>query len=81
MSEQINDGGPAFPRSSQGPSGDLDMTFGMSRRDYFAAKAMQGMLSSNATTPPHMKDNDIFEAVSKSAFKIADAMIAEGDKR
>lgn len=36
----ISDGGVAFPRSSQGPSGDLDMAYGMSVRDVFAAAPM-----------------------------------------
>ena len=36
-----NDGGPAFPNVNEMGYGDL----GMSLRDYFAAKAMQGILS------------------------------------
>lgn len=37
---KVNDGGPAFPVN--GPNGDHP---GMTLRDYFAAKAMQAMLS------------------------------------
>lgn len=47
MSER-NDGGPAFP-TEQGhtPEGLWNQTYdpGMTLRDYFAAKAMQGVLS------------------------------------
>jgi hypothetical protein len=35
-----SDGGPAYPRSSQGPSGDWDSAEGMSLRDVFAAAPM-----------------------------------------
>ncbi|NLZ11092.1 MAG: hypothetical protein GX086_07150 [Alcaligenaceae bacterium] len=43
-----NDGGPAFPDPGRGQSAkqrDLIGNPGMSLRDYFAAKAMQGLLS------------------------------------
>lgn len=43
---------------------------GMSLRDYFAAKAMQGHLSNSYT----YNDPDI---VAKSAYKIADAMLKQ----
>lgn len=33
--EKINDGGPAFPRSYQGPMGDSDREEGMTLRDWF----------------------------------------------
>ena len=38
----INDGGPAFPMSSSTP--DIDFDRGMTLRDYFAAKAMLGLI-------------------------------------
>lgn len=38
---QIKDGGPAFPRSSQGPSDSLDCVPGMSLRDWFAGTLEQ----------------------------------------
>ena len=52
MSEEINDGGSAFPQVDS-EWDDYDKKYGrvyssggMSLRDYFAAKAMQGFLAS-----------------------------------
>jgi hypothetical protein len=45
----------------------------MTLRDYFAAKAMQGIFASN-TNHDH-DDADIFDVVSKAAYKQADAML------
>ena len=46
-----NDGGPAFPGPYGTPTGQLEILTkqgGMSLRDYFAAKAIQGMLCNPA---------------------------------
>lgn len=69
MSERINDpqidsGGGAFPCPRIGEDG-------MSLRDYFAAKAMQGLLASESG----MMIGSGKEVVSKLAYKMADAMI------
>jgi hypothetical protein len=46
---------------------------GMTLRDYFAAKAMQGIFAANAE---HEHDDaDIFDAVAEAAYKQADAML------
>ena len=45
MTEQINDGGSAFPIPDQRHAGGLDGSYGMSLRDYFAALAMQAEIS------------------------------------
>lgn len=68
MSNTINNGGHAFPHSLQ----DLyePNTAGMTLRDYFAAKAMQGMFASGVLTN---KDTD--EKIAQDAYKIADAML------
>lgn len=55
---------PAFPTS---------FSEGMRMRDYFAAKALQGMLSN----PTVGRDKMVVE----SAWKIADMMLAEREKR
>lgn len=79
-SMSVEDGGPAFPQSDQHcsdsayPAGGLEP--GMSLRDYFAAKAMNGFLS---------HDNlDIakttWEGLAEDAFALADAMLAERKK-
>ena len=59
----------AFPKGQS----DYSENRGMTLRDYFAAKAMQGVLSSPT-------DPASFEAVGVFAYKVADAMIAERNK-
>ena len=56
--------GPAFPYGDPTNGGDN----GMSLRDYFAAKAMQGDLVSGVHP-------DNFDATAKRAYKMADAML------
>lgn len=70
MSKQ-HDGGPAFPVWELNGQGKPEMTgFGMSLRDYFAAKAMQGFLSD-----PKWRDNVIDELTASHAYRMADAMM------
>jgi len=61
----INDGGPAFPvqdaASWQG--------HGMSLRDYFAAKVVQGICASGPGT--YMTN----QRIAKEAYELADAML------
>ena len=59
-------GGPAFPA----PAGVAHITEqGMTLRDYFAAKAMQGIISAwNTGMPPG-------QLTSEAAYQYADAMI------
>lgn len=59
----------AFPKGQS----DYSENRGMTLRDYFAAKAMQGVLSSPT-------DPASFEAVGVFAYKVADAMLAERNK-
>jgi hypothetical protein len=54
MSEQ-RDGGPAFPLSEQ-MAARREFQSGMSLRDYFAAKAMQGFLSQSHAGPKEWTD-------------------------
>jgi len=42
-----NTGGPAFPHEAHGPNLSTWTEPGMTLRDYFAAKALQGMLAEN----------------------------------
>ncbi|GAA0237527.1 hypothetical protein GCM10009125_28020 [Castellaniella daejeonensis] len=68
---QRNDGGPAFPAWELNGHGQPEMTcFGMSLRDYFAAKAMQAA----ATT----RQSDGFTSSERAywAYRQADAMLA-----
>ena len=66
--KKINDGGPAFPRNGHPDKNDLP-SIGMSLRDYFAAKAMQGLLTNH-----NLKGAKSLH-ISKDAYQIADAMI------
>lgn len=67
MSE-IETGGPAFPTR-------VDELDGMTLRDYFAAKAMQGICAHPETWGLHI------EAVATKAYAMADAMLAERSKK
>lgn len=75
--KKINDGGPAFPvigghSQSFGPFGETDnLTIGMSLRDYFAAKAMQGFC-----VEVQMWPSDKFKIWAEKAYECADAMLA-----
>ena len=68
-------GGPAFPRAGnewadmawvEAPAKD-----GMTLRDYFAAKAMQGLLANN---------NIDAQQIAKAAYIVADAMLKAREK-
>jgi hypothetical protein len=69
MSEQpINDGGPAFPHTTQWDGITPAINYhGISMRDYFAAAALQGILADGGGAS---WDDD-----AKNAFKAADAML------
>lgn len=64
MSQPINDGGPAFPRT--GADGHTSPQSGMTLRDYFAAAIMQGLMSSQC---------QVDDPYPIYAYRIADAMI------
>ena len=66
MSETINDGGPAFPQEN-----DATGSMGMTLRDYFAAKAMHGMCSSDSYCVDGWAHSDI----AVQAYQMADAML------
>jgi hypothetical protein len=62
-----NTGGPAFPTPAHNLQND-----GMTLRDYFAAKAMQGDISSFSDD----KDpSDVASIIAERAYQIADAML------
>ncbi len=84
-----NTGGPAFPagivrksRPIHDPGAGFVVTDiaeprheGMTIRDYFAAKAMQALISS-----PNTDHSVEFSAVADVAYRVADAMLAEREK-
>ena len=63
--QQIDNGGPAFPLNWD-KQGEF-WAFGMTLRDYFAAKAMQGLLASEVNAP--------IQDFAKTAYEMADAML------
>lgn len=79
-----NNGGPAFPVVGEnGPYGvGADVTIGMSLRDYFAAKAMQGMVSAHNQYGEWTGcgDKEMNKIMTKTAYSIADAMLSEREK-
>ena len=85
-----NDGGPAFPRPPVfiGDGNHADWWFmqdGMSRRDWLAGLVLQGVVSDPQTLcgmklageQAGLPTNTV---ITKMAYELADAMIAEGDK-
>ncbi len=84
MSNQpINDGGPAFPTAATATThgfyqdGQPCMTHygsrsGITVRDYFAAAALQGIISDASVPASSKKDGEL---VSRSAYEYADAML------
>ena len=63
---------PAFPVSFKWNE-ELSEYNGMTLRDYFAAKAMQGLIASPRGTPDGSDATDVYYA--KCAYLMADAML------
>jgi hypothetical protein len=66
MTQEINDGGSAFPNQRNTTTFDSGMTI----RDYFAGQALAGMLAD-----PECNGNGA--SMAKSSYQLADAMITE----
>jgi hypothetical protein len=64
---------PAFPHARA--AGDIWSDKGMTLRDYFAAKAMQGYIAAWASHPNFDDGKSAIYSVSASAYRIADAML------
>lgn len=71
MMAEIETGGPAFP--SHGSMGEV-VHDGATLRDYFAAKAMQGICAHHETW------GMTIEGVSIQSYHMADAMLAARSK-
>ena len=81
----INDGGAAFPIPSyldkpteNGERLIIIESNGMSLRDYFSAKAMQGLITSENIK--NFLSGELPQNISKMAYFMADAMLAERQK-
>ncbi len=63
-----DNGGPAFPSET-----NSDYFYGMTLRDYFAAKAMQGLLAD-------MVEETTAQKLAECSYSVADAMLQERNK-
>jgi hypothetical protein len=70
-----NTGGPAFPQTYQKCEEHM---VGMTLRDYFAAKAMQGLLE---LTPYQDKQQWTNKMVAETAYSMADAMLRAREQK
>ena len=74
-----NTGGRAFPWC-----GDLNdcptINLGMTLRDYFAAKAMDAVISDWLNTGDIFQDPDIAEVIARDCYIVADAMLRARDQ-
>ena len=82
-----DDGGPAFPVSLDCGSAGKQQFEGMTLRDYFAAKAMQAIITKLPVVDREgefgspVEDKIKYNAdIANSAYWIADAMLAERAK-
>ena len=68
--EPINDGGPAFPHTTQWDGITPAINHhGISIRDYFAAAALQGLMAE------YDPEDELEQHIAKWSYKAADAMI------
>lgn len=70
-------GGPAFPTLAD--NGHAMNQDGMTLRDWFAGKAMQGLWA-NATALAQMPSGSEAWAIASVAYEVADAMLKERSK-
>jgi hypothetical protein len=76
MSTEPKDGGPAQVQIVDGIARPVPWGGEISLRDYFAAKAMQGLLAN----PKTRSSSDALEAVPV-AYKVAAAMLAQRERK
>ena len=60
---------PAFPSTNQGQTTAPEIYYGITIRDYFAAKAMQSYLLDKD------RDSFTFEQWAEASYEMADAML------
>lgn len=82
--DKINDGGAAFPLYDSNGDGKMFLAeTGIYVRDYFAAKAMQGMLADSQTRQscPEGQAEKWMRSFARVCYELADAMIAAREKQ
>ena len=76
---------PAFPCETRTNDGGYSMFSGMTLLDYFAAQALQGILSSDVIvkemTGDELRNEPICEHAAATAYNMAERMIIEKLKR
>lgn len=83
MTKPINNDLPAFPiplHQGESYQGHAPCD-GMTLRDYFAAKAMQAILGSPSPNGASSDPDFLLRQVAGASYTVADAMIAERNKR
>ena len=73
-----NNGGPAFPNAVYNMKGGYDIVGGMTLRDYFAAKAMQGLIASHEEG--YWWKCNSYTMGARYSYRFADAMLKERAK-
>lgn len=74
-------GGPAFPSEGEGHGNPKYHSPGMTLRDWFAGRVLEGMLAHATRYKPHLGDSHNWRAaISEEAYQMADAMLAEREK-
>jgi len=81
---KIDDGGPAFPLSADAAINPVtnvygaDISSGLTKRDYFAAKAMAAMLGRNDASPSDLHEGfqTLLDFIARASYQAADALIA-----
>jgi hypothetical protein len=71
---KVNDGGTAFPATERNIMHEMP---GMTLRDYFAAKALQGMLQNgnHIKIATEYEVDRVFSNIPFTAYSLADAML------
>jgi len=70
---------PAFPRTGS-TADDHDYQIGLTKREYFAAQAMQALLTGKIETIPEDEGKTWGKIISERSVEYADALIKELEK-
>lgn len=78
MTDSKDNGGPAFPSGNDVSVGIYTSSghAGMTLRDWFAGQALAGLLAD-----PNVRGPDVLRLSAVDAYKAADAMLAERNRK